>query len=479
MADSPLTPSSFRLSNSSPLDTLVRKTSQRRNHVNGYLSAGNVNPRTEPDMSMAQSQHTGTNNANNTNSYPQPRMPLLHSNFSRDSTATASTGTGIWYADHSYTDDASVYSDAYGDDSALRESWATGTGTAYGNTMLDNTAQVPAVIVSPVAVEDAYSAQAPRVYSGRTPSRAPAAANFSKPLRHLTPELEDSKRRVLERNKHPSSPLSQQQHPSRASSPLQQQPMDSRFEQPRPAPSPTPTLTPTAPSYLSPNTPITPVSLPGKPPSLRPDSLVSLYSNYFYYGSQPPTPTVSNTQIHSSRGSSPLSIPPAKKPTPEDYLSMGISAHEANDLAASASYFQQAATEAGGCGVGMLMWGLTLRHGWGVQSDEKAAFKWLRKAAESAVVDLEGARKGVTMGGSDITSVKVQDYFLLSYANLLTDHSQSWFWRYTRWHSASFTVGASNRTKRWLSYVLIVLHFSSCLMPSLELLPGCSTPWGR
>jgi TPR repeat protein len=86
---------------------------------------------------------------------------------------------------------------------------------------------------------------------------------------------------------------------------------------------------------------------------------------------------------------------------------MGITCHEANDLAASASYFQRAATEAGGCGVGMLMWGLTLRHGWGVAADEKTAFKWLRKAAESAVVDLEGARKGAK-AGVDITSVKVR-----------------------------------------------------------------------
>jgi hypothetical protein len=40
----------------------------------------------------------------------------------------------------------------------------------------------------------------------------------------------------------------------------------------------------------------------------------------------------------------------------------------------------------------MLMWGLTLRHGWGVQKDEKRAYVWLRRAAECAVGDLEVAR---------------------------------------------------------------------------------------
>ncbi|KAI0079077.1 HCP-like protein [Panus rudis PR-1116 ss-1] len=42
----------------------------------------------------------------------------------------------------------------------------------------------------------------------------------------------------------------------------------------------------------------------------------------------------------------------------------------------------------------MLMWGLALRHGWGVEKSEEKGFKWLKKAAECAVGDLESARKG-------------------------------------------------------------------------------------
>ncbi|EIN13226.1 HCP-like protein [Punctularia strigosozonata HHB-11173 SS5] len=59
------------------------------------------------------------------------------------------------------------------------------------------------------------------------------------------------------------------------------------------------------------------------------------------------------------------------------------------------------AKEQGGCGVGMLMWGLTLRSGWGVKKDEKKAFKWIKRAAESAVGDLESTR-----GGMEATAVK-------------------------------------------------------------------------
>ena len=73
---------------------------------------------------------------------------------------------------------------------------------------------------------------------------------------------------------------------------------------------------------------------------------------------------------------------------------MGITSHEADRLTESANYFQKSATEGGGCAVGMLMWGLSLRHGWGCDKDEKAAFRWLRRAAEVAVGNLEVAREG-------------------------------------------------------------------------------------
>jgi TPR repeat protein len=40
------------------------------------------------------------------------------------------------------------------------------------------------------------------------------------------------------------------------------------------------------------------------------------------------------------------------------------------------------------------MWGLSLRHGWGCRKDERTGFRWLRRAAEAAVTDLESARSG-------------------------------------------------------------------------------------
>jgi len=81
-------------------------------------------------------------------------------------------------------------------------------------------------------------------------------------------------------------------------------------------------------------------------------------------------------------------------PTPHEYLQQGIQHHEANRLNESAVCFEKSAKESGGCGIGMLMWGLALRHGWGCEKNEKFAFKWLTRAAESAVEDLEYTRAG-------------------------------------------------------------------------------------
>jgi hypothetical protein len=81
--------------------------------------------------------------------------------------------------------------------------------------------------------------------------------------------------------------------------------------------------------------------------------------------------------------------------TPEEYLQMGITYHERDQLALSAHCFEQSATYNGGCGFGMLMWGLALRHGWGVKRDERIGFAWVRQAADAAVGDLEAAVNGV------------------------------------------------------------------------------------
>ena len=178
------------------------------------------------------------------------------------------------------------------------------------------------------------------------------------------------------------------------------------------------------------------VALPSSPPPLRPGSSYSLYSRYSFYSAgdlpsgsttpQPgayfdnregspstrtPTPTRESAQQQQHLTASSSNQDDSTQPlnahshpqqptenldnpqTPHEFLALGILHHEANRLQESAYWFERAATENGGCGVGMLMWGLSLRHAWGTEKDEPAAFGWLRKAADAAVTDLERAKE--------------------------------------------------------------------------------------
>ena len=80
--------------------------------------------------------------------------------------------------------------------------------------------------------------------------------------------------------------------------------------------------------------------------------------------------------------------------SPEDYLQLGITYHEQDKLALSAHCFEQSATFNGGCGMGMVMWGMTLRSGWGVKVDQTEGFYWLKRAADGAVTEMEQAGQG-------------------------------------------------------------------------------------
>ncbi|EGG01827.1 uncharacterized protein MELLADRAFT_91878 [Melampsora larici-populina 98AG31] len=84
------------------------------------------------------------------------------------------------------------------------------------------------------------------------------------------------------------------------------------------------------------------------------------------------------------------------KSSAQHYVQLGIKAHEDDNLKRSASLFRRSATEAGGCGLGMLMWALSLRHGWGCEVDTMKAYWWLRLSAETFVNDLNALKSEMT-----------------------------------------------------------------------------------
>ncbi|GAA6060847.1 hypothetical protein JCM10212_005265 [Sporobolomyces blumeae] len=92
-------------------------------------------------------------------------------------------------------------------------------------------------------------------------------------------------------------------------------------------------------------------------------------------------PTMTRTPSGNERRADPV--------TSEDFLQVGIDHHEAGDLPRAAWCFEQSARKDGGSGAGMLMYGLTLRHGWGCQVNAPLGFRYLQMAAESVVEDLD------------------------------------------------------------------------------------------
>jgi len=71
----------------------------------------------------------------------------------------------------------------------------------------------------------------------------------------------------------------------------------------------------------------------------------------------------------------------------EDFVRQGIEYHETGDIAKATHFFRTAAEL--GDPVGMLMYGLAVRHGWGCAANRQLAFQYLQKSAEHAVGDLK------------------------------------------------------------------------------------------
>jgi hypothetical protein len=428
---------SFKLQQTSPLTSLVRQTSSSHRRARELAASEHCTPISIPTYQTA------------TPFTPQyPSSPLLHSRF-RSSTITSSSrpednssylDTSASFndshdAEYRYYDRESVYSNLTAllpsPMNDVDESWpAAGETQDYqqpwnGVSLDPNThrehvpSPLPMVVVSsPESNYENISRKAPIV--------APTIANFSRPVIRPSSAFENQKRQVLERNLGRAlAPLAQssilerldpllriQQHPpSAAPGGVVSNVVDLPSSNSHLSPIVTPILRP---SFSTPSLTTRHPPSPWAPPastvakkSYSHQQLDSTRSAASRLAFMVPSPAHSGSVISQERDSSvsypALSDSPTSPVrTAQEYLLLGIQHHEANRLADSASCFEMSAKEQGGCGVGMLMWGLTLRHGWGCPKNEKQGFKWLQKAAESAVDDLESAR-----GGREVVAVQV------------------------------------------------------------------------
>nr|CAG8459468.1 9805_t:CDS:2 [Entrophospora candida] len=71
----------------------------------------------------------------------------------------------------------------------------------------------------------------------------------------------------------------------------------------------------------------------------------------------------------------------------DEYIQMAIKFHESNELEKATYYFRMAADR--NSPLGLFLYGIALRHGWGCKPDPMLAVQYLRQAANSAISDLQ------------------------------------------------------------------------------------------
>ncbi|KAH9939002.1 uncharacterized protein BXZ73DRAFT_76163 [Epithele typhae] len=413
---------------SSPLVSLIRRTSSRRpatdhpgRDTTGLLHALRQAPRTFAEP---------------------PCIPHPPRNF-RASTASAATKFSDGASTRTLSWDART-------DRSPPESPSSGQGTyrapQFGGGAHDAMDPPSIYESSTMPKSPPSSSPSPRSRMGTTSTdtlatpgqrQRSSGMNYSRPVVAPVQEIdwdqsESRKRDVLLRNANARGPPSPS--PTQSSS-SQRAPKSPRLHGSSPLSSPAlpthPGSRPVSPASsvgsFPPNSPISPLTPPAAlalAGTQRVVSASSVYSDYSYY-ELPATPTGGSYPVSapsprtSHANAKPQSDTLANPQTPQDFLQLGIKAHLENRLEASARAFERSATLDGGCGVGMLMWGLAQRHGWGCVQDEARGFAWLRRAAELAVGDWRRrGRRGI-----------------------LAQSGRSWCLRSTRSGRASFAAG--------------------------------------
>jgi TPR repeat protein len=112
--------------------------------------------------------------------------------------------------------------------------------------------------------------------------------------------------------------------------------------------------------------------------------------------------------------------------SPEEHVNKAIALHEQGILNESTYHLRRAAKQ--GSPTGMLLYALACRHGWGMRPNQQEGVQWLRKAAESASVEIadeeEQAKEGKAVDYAERKTRKAQ--FALSIYELGVSHMNGW-----------------------------------------------------
>ncbi|KAK3341456.1 hypothetical protein B0T25DRAFT_616777 [Lasiosphaeria hispida] len=134
----------------------------------------------------------------------------------------------------------------------------------------------------------------------------------------------------------------------------------------------------------------------------------------------------SASTIKASRSLYSTNAPTMSDISAEEHVSKAVELHENGSLQESTWHLRHAARQ--GHPTGMLLYALACRHGWGMRANQREGVEWLRKAAESAsleIADDEGqAKEGKAIDVLEHKTRKAQ--FALSIYELGVSHMNGW-----------------------------------------------------
>ncbi|KAK2765438.1 hypothetical protein FQN54_008287 [Arachnomyces sp. PD_36] len=111
--------------------------------------------------------------------------------------------------------------------------------------------------------------------------------------------------------------------------------------------------------------------------------------------------------------------------TAEDHVTKGIECHENGSLKESTYHLRIAAMQ--NHPTGMLLYALACRHGWGIRANQREGIEWLRKAADSAVLEVADDEDPSTQSQGDIIDRRTRRaQFALSIYELGVSHLNGW-----------------------------------------------------
>ncbi|KAL8744508.1 MAG: hypothetical protein Q9190_003248 [Brigantiaea leucoxantha] len=173
---------------------------------------------------------------------------------------------------------------------------------------------------------------------------------------------------------------------------------------------------------------------PSRPPS-RPSPRPSIEKSPLAPTRPAPTPVPNESQSVGSasmRSGSTIKarlnrpVSPSMDFGPEDHLAKGIESHERGNFKESTYHLRIAARH--NLPTAMLLYALACRHGWGMRPNPQEGVQWLRKAADSASLEIADNEDQQKAGGSrDMQQEKARRaQFALSIYELGVSHMNGW-----------------------------------------------------